>query len=74
MSTQKLHEIAFNFYSEGYYKELINFITPHVKAQESWAEAMLGQCYQSGAGVDQDLAVARHFFELAAKQNDPTDN
>ncbi|MDC1425972.1 hypothetical protein N8339_03280 [Gammaproteobacteria bacterium] len=71
MSTKTPHEIAFNFYSEGNYKELINFITPHVKAKESWAEAMLGQCYQSGAGVEQDLAVARHFFELSAKQNDP---
>lgn len=74
MSKQKPQEIAHGFLSEGKCEELINFITPHVKAKESWAEAMLGQCYQSGAGVEQDLAVARHFFELAAKQNDPQGN
>ena len=71
MSTKTPHEIAFNFYSEGNYKELINFITPYVKTKDSWAEALLGQCYQTGAGVEEDLAVARHFFELSAKQNDP---
>ena len=71
MSTKTPHEIAFNFYSEGNYKELINFITPYVKTKDSWAEALLGQCYKTGAGVEEDLAVARHFFELSAKQNDP---
>lgn len=41
MSTKTPHEIAFNFYSEGNYKELINFITPYVKtkdSQDEWEE------------------------------------
>ena len=74
MSPQKPVEIAMEFYSKGNYEELINFITPHVKAKESWAEVILGQCYQSGVGVEQDLTVARHFFELAAEQDDPQGN
>jgi TPR repeat protein len=71
MDTTTPHEHAYDLLSEGKYDELIAFITPHVKAKDSWAEAMLGQCYRTGSGVNQDLEVARHYFELAAKQNDP---
>lgn len=71
MDTATPHEHAYDLLSEGKYDELITFITPHVKAKDSWAEAMLGQCYRMGAGVEQDLAVARHYYELSANQKNP---
>ena len=71
MNTKTPQEIAYDLLSESKYAELIDFITPHVKAKDSWAEAILGQCYSMGAGVEKDLAVARHYYELSANQNDP---
>ena len=71
MNTKTPQEIAYDLLSESKYGELIDFITPHVKAKDSWAEAILGQCYSMGAGVEKDLAVARHYYELSANQNDP---
>lgn len=64
-------EHAYRLLSEGKYEELIEVLTPLVKSKTSWAEAVLGHCYQMGQGVEQDHAVARHFFELSAAQNDP---
>lgn len=64
-------EHAYRLLSEGKYEELIEVLTPLVKSKTSWAEAVLGHCYQMGHGVEQDHAVARHFFELSAAQNDP---
>ena len=71
METSTPHEYAYSLLSEGKYEELIDFVTPHVKAKSSWAEAILGQCYRMGEGVEQDLAIARHYFELSANQKDP---
>ena len=67
MDTTTPHEHAYDLLSEGKYDELIAFITPNVKAKDSWAEAMLGQCYRMGAGVEQDLAVARPHYHLAER-------
>lgn len=71
MGTNTFHERAYALLSEAEYDELIVYITPHVKAKDSWAEAILGQCYSMGAGAEKDLAVARHYHELSANQNDP---
>ena len=70
MDSTSAHKYAYGLFSEGNYNELIDFITPYVKGKHSWAEAIIGQCYKMGAGVEQDLVVARHFFELSANQND----
>jgi len=56
---------------DGEYDQLLVFIEPYLIERESWAQAMLGQCYRSGHGVEMDLSIARHYFELAANQNDP---
>ena len=71
METVDPLEEAYRLLSEGNHEALIEVIVPHVKAKDSCAQAILGQCYQMGWGVEQDHATARHFFELSAAQNDP---
>ena len=69
MESFSTQEKAYHLLSRGRYEELIEVITPRVKDKDSWAEAILGQCYQMGWGVEQDHAAAKHFFELSAAQN-----
>ena len=71
MDNISLRERAYGLLTEGKYDELIEYITPHIEAKSSWAEAILGQCYQIGAGVEKDPVIARHYFELSANQKDP---
>jgi TPR repeat protein len=66
-----LNQEAFELYAAQKYPELIDKITPLVSANNPWAQAMMGQCYMRGLGVESDRSIAAHYFSLSAQQGDP---
>lgn len=64
-------EVASELFITKRFDELIPFLSTFLKANEAWAQVLMGYCYQGGNGVEADRFVARHYFELAANQNDP---
>lgn len=62
---------AWTAYNIGKYKETIRLIKPLASEGNPRAQVMLGRCYENGLGVEQDMAVAAQWFQLAAEQNDP---
>lgn len=61
---------AWTAYNIGNYKKTISLITNMAADGNPRAQIMLGRCYENGLGVQQDLAVAAQWFQLAAEQND----
>lgn len=61
---------AWTAYNIGNYKKTISLITNMAADGNPRAQVMLGRCYENGLGVEQDLAVAAQWFQLAAEQND----
>jgi len=47
-----------------YYQKAIEYDFPG-------SQINLGKCYSSGKGVPKDIAMAAHYYTLAAKQDDP---
>ena len=64
-------EEAWTAYNIGKYKETLRLIKPLASEGNPRAQVMLGRCYENGLGVEQDMAVAAQWFQLAAEQNDP---
>lgn len=62
---------AWTAYNIGKYQETIRLIKPLADNGNPRAQVMLGRCYENGLGVQQDMAVAAQWFQLAAEQNDP---
>lgn len=62
---------AWTAYNIGKYGETLRIIKPLASAGNPRAQVMLGRCYENGLGVEQDMAVAAQWFQLAAEQNDP---
>lgn len=62
---------AWTAYNIGKYKETLRLIKPLADNGNPRAQVMLGRCYENGLGVEQDMAVAAQWFQLAAEQNDP---
>lgn len=62
---------AWTAYNIGNYKKTISLITNMAADGNPRAQIMLGRCYENGLGVEQDMAVAAQWFQLAAEQNDP---
>lgn len=61
---------AWTAYNIGNYKKTISLIQNMAADGNPRAQVMLGRCYENGLGVEQDLAVAAQWFQLAAEQND----
>ncbi|MBD5641986.1 MAG: sel1 repeat family protein [Desulfovibrio sp.] len=61
---------AWTAYNIGNYKKTISLVTNMAADGNPRAQVMLGRCYENGLGVEQDLAVAAQWFQLAAEQND----
>lgn len=61
---------AWTAYNIGNYKKTVSLITNLAADGNPRAQVMLGRCYENGLGVEQDLAVAAQWFQLAAEQND----
>lgn len=71
MEVKTPSEVASELFITKRFDELIPFLSTFLKANEAWAQVLMGYCYQDGNGVEADRFVARHYFELAANQNDP---
>lgn len=61
---------AWTAYNIGQYKETIRLVQPLAGDGNPRAQVLLGRCYENGLGVQQDMAVAAQWFQLAAEQND----
>lgn len=62
---------AWTAYNIGKYGETLRLIKPLASEGNPRAQVLLGRCYENGLGVEQDMAVAAQWFQLAAEQNDP---
>lgn len=60
---------AWTAYNIGRYKETVRMVQPLANEGNPRAQVILGKCYENGLGVEQDLAVAAQWFQLAAEQN-----
>lgn len=60
---------AWTAYNIGNYKKTIQLVTPLASNGNPRAQVILGRCYENGLGVEQDMAVAAQWFQLAAEQN-----
>lgn len=69
-ATDKILAEAWTAYNIGNYKKTISLVEPLAGDGNPRAQVMLGRCYENGLGVEQDMAVAAQWFQLAAEQND----
>lgn len=60
---------AWTVYNIGNYKKTLQLIQPLANNGNPRAQTILGRCYENGLGVEQDMAVAAQWFQLAAEQN-----
>ena len=60
---------AWEAYNIGHYKEAVAILNPLAVNGDASAQTLLGQCYESGLGVPQNLATAVEWYQLAAEQN-----
>lgn len=67
-TAQILNE-AWTAYNIGNYKKTIALVQPLAGDGNPRAQVMLGRCYENGLGVNQDMAVAAQWFQMAAEQN-----
>lgn len=70
-SPEQIIQKAWTAYNIGQYKETIRLVQPLAAQGNPRAQVLLGRCYENGLGVQQDMAVAAQWFQLAAEQNDP---
>lgn len=66
---EKILNQAWTAYNIGKYKETIRLVQPLANEGNPRAQVILGKCYENGLGVEQDMAVAAQWFQLAAEQN-----
>ena len=62
---------AWTAYNIGQYKETLRLVEPLAGNGNPRAQVIMGRLYENGLGVQQDMAVAAQWFQLAAEQNDP---
>lgn len=62
---------AWTAYNIGNYKKTLALVQPLADNGNPRAQVMIGRCYENGLGVEQNMAVAAQWFQLAAEQNDP---
>lgn len=65
----KILNDAWTAYNIGNYKKTIQLVQPLANEGIPRAQTILGRCYENGLGVQQDMAVAAQWFQLAAEQN-----
>lgn len=68
-ATAQILNRAWTAYNIGNYKETIRLVEPLAGQGNPRAQVILGRCYENGLGVNQDMAVAAQWFQLAAEQN-----
>lgn len=60
---------AWTAYNIGDYKKTIRLVQPLAYEGNPRAQTILGRCFENGLGVEQDMAVAAQWFQMAAEQN-----
>lgn len=65
----KLLNEAWTAYNIGNYRKTLQIVQPMASEGNPRAQTILGRCYENGLGVEQDMAVAAQWFQLAAEQN-----
>ncbi|MBO4369113.1 MAG: sel1 repeat family protein, partial [Desulfovibrio sp.] len=58
-------------YNIGHYKETLALLQPLAVNGNATAQVLVGRCFESGLGVEQDLETAVKWYSLAAEQGDP---
>lgn len=66
---QQILDDAWTAYNIGNYKKTLALVQPLANEGNPRAQTILGRCYENGLGVNQDMAVAAQWFQLAAEQN-----
>lgn len=61
---------AWKAFNIGQYARTLNLIRPLASEGNPRAQVMLGRCYESGLGVEQNMETAMQWYTLAAEQND----
>ena len=59
---------AMRAYGTEAYHEAVQLLVPAARAGDPEAQLFLGYLYLTGKGVDQDTALAAHWYRLAAEQ------
>ena len=70
-TTEQILGDAWTAYNIGKYKETLRLVEPLAGNGNPRAQVIMGRLYENGLGVEQDMAVAAQWFQLAAEQNDP---
>ena len=61
---------AWTAFNIGQYAKTLRLIQPLASEGNPRAQVMLGRCYESGLGVEQNMETALQWYALAAEQND----
>lgn len=62
---------AYGLFQRGWYLTAFAAATPLAEAGDTAAQTLIGVLFETGYGVDQDLAKAAQWYELAAAKNNP---
>lgn len=60
---------AWTAFNIGKYKETLRLVQPLASDGNARAQVILGRCYESGLGVEQNMETAAQWYLLAAEQN-----
>lgn len=60
---------AWTAFNIGHYKEVLRLVQPLASNGNPQAQVILGRCYESGLGVEQNMETAAQWYLLAAEQN-----
>lgn len=61
---------AWKAFNIGQYATTLRLVQPLASEGNPRAQVMLGRCYESGLGVEQNMEIAAQWYALAAEQND----
>ncbi|MCR4667528.1 MAG: sel1 repeat family protein [Desulfovibrio sp.] len=64
-------EKGWQAYNIGHYKETVALLQPLAVNGNATAQVLIGRCYESGLGVEQNLETAAKWYSIAAEQGDP---
>lgn len=70
-NTARILNEAWTAYNIGNYKKTRQLVENLAGDGNPRAQVIMGRLYENGLGVEQDMAAAAQWFQLAAEQNDP---
>lgn len=70
-SPETYYELGLSYYRDSLYKEAVSAFMKADGYDYPAAQAMLGDCYFDGTGVQKDYYIAKRYYEKAAKKSYP---